>query len=72
MEWRALSDNSVVDGQVSSNPIVRDARPAVSNKIKWIYHFNDAEAKGRKSVSLQGVAVYALTIVRFLTGDHAL
>lgn len=55
MEWRALSGNSVVDGQVSTSPIVRDAKPIVSNKIIWIHHLNDAEAEGSTSVSLQGI-----------------
>lgn len=34
--------------------VVRSARPAVSNKIIWIHHFNDAETTGLRSVSFQG------------------
>jgi hypothetical protein len=55
MEWRALRENNVFDGQVSSSPVVRDARPIVSNKIIWIHQFSDAETMGRRSVSFQGV-----------------
>lgn len=69
MEWRALSENSVVDGKVSSSPVVRGIRPGVSRKIIWIHHFYDAEAKGRRSVSVQGERSALYRLVRFLTGN---
>jgi hypothetical protein len=49
-----LRESNVFDGQVSSGPVVRGARPVVSNKIIGIHHFNDAETTGLRSVSFQG------------------